>query len=144
MGATRQFPNAFVNTTGDSQTKSRPPHYFRWFITEPTATVRQGHTFVRTKLPSVEENVEKSFPVEENVDVPVTAVSKPSPLLVVKSILQRKDVTAPHGVATNQHHGRGRSDNDGLVLQVHNPVVELSQGKLRHQWSPAQFTSLHV
>ena len=144
MGATRQFPTAFVNTTGDSQTKSGAPHYFRCFITEPTATVRQGPTFVRTKLPSVEENVKTSFPLEGNVDVPVTTVSKPSPLLVLKSILQRKDVTAAHGVATNRHHGRRRSDDDGLVLQVHNPVVELSQGKLRHQWSPTPSTSLHV
>jgi len=72
MGSARESSITSVNTRGDSQAKNRPLHCFRYYVIKPIVGVRKGPIFVRTRLPSVEENVPKSFPVK-NVDFPFTA-----------------------------------------------------------------------
>ena len=72
VGSTRESSITSVNTRGDLQAKNRPPHCFRCYVTKQIARVRKGPTFVRTRLPSVEENVPKLFPVK-NVDFSFTA-----------------------------------------------------------------------
>jgi len=72
VGLTRKSSITSVNTRDDLQAKNRPPHCFRCYVTKPIAGVRKGPTFVRTRLPSVEESIPKSIPVK-TVDFPFMA-----------------------------------------------------------------------
>jgi len=72
VGSTRESSITSVNTRGDSQAKNWPPHCFRCYVTMPIAGVHKGPTFVRTRLPSVQENIPKSFLVK-NEDFLFTA-----------------------------------------------------------------------
>jgi len=72
VGLTRKSLITSVNTSGDLQAKNQPPHCLRCYITKPKAGVRKGPTFVRTRLPSVEETIPKSFHVK-TIDFQFTA-----------------------------------------------------------------------